>query len=490
MSDPGFRSRHEQTARERAVIAARFNAAQDYDSAATVQRLVGRRLIERISAALEGHVPARILEFGCGTGAFTELLHARWPEAEIIATDLAPDMLGRAHARCGDSVRFVRMDAAAPQDCPELNGKAFDLICGNLALQWIDPPDRALSALAALLARGGLLAASTLAEDSFREWREAHEAHGVTANIRTYPNRSALLKGWPRGDRVQLFHEPSAHWAFETMLEQTEGGLTFLRGLRRIGATTPAEGGRPLSVPMLRRVIGHFDEGGGALTWDIAFGLFRAPPRAGVFVTGTDTSVGKTFTSACLTRAWEALYWKPLQTGLAEEEGDTPAVTHLAGAAPDQILPPADTFLAPLSPQAAAAAEGREVDVSRLLLPMEQPDRPLVVEGAGGLDVPVTADLLMIDLIARFGLPVVLVARSGLGTVNHTLLSLAALRERGIGVAGVILNGPPNPGNRAAIEEHGQVRIMAEIPFFETVSADSVATASRLIPSWDRGAAD
>lgn len=468
-----------QTAQERTAIAARFGAAEEYDSAAAIQRLVARRLLDRIVRTFGDRKPARILEFGCGTGAFTALLKECWPDAEVLATDLAPEMLERAKARCGDDVAFAVMDAAAPQ----LAGR-FDLICGNLALQWIDPPEQALSALYGLLAPGGQLAVSTLAAESFAEWRQAHAQEGVAANIRVYPTRSSCQKGWPANAVGSLLLAPFGQWDFETLVEQTAGGLSFLRGLKRIGATAPVAGGHPLTAGTLRKVVRRFDAAGAALTWDVAFGLFRRAPRAGVFVTGTDTGVGKTFISACLTRAWDALYWKPLQTGLADEAGDTPTVTELAGADADRILPPADTFLAPLSPQAAAAAEGRAVDVKRLVLPIRQPERPLVVEGAGGVDVPVAKDLLLIDRIAEFGLPVVVVARSGLGTVNHTLLTLEALRRRGIGIAGVVLNGPPNPGNRAAIEEHGHVAVLAEVPFFENITAESVKDAARLMPRW------
>ncbi|MFT8895703.1 MAG: dethiobiotin synthase [Acetobacter sp.] len=471
--------KHPQTEQERTAIAARFGAAGEYDSAATIQRLVARRLLDRIVRTLRDRKPARILEFGCGTGAFTALLKERWPDAELLATDLAPEMLERAKARCGNDVEFAVMDAASPN----LTG-SFDLVCGNLALQWINPPEQALSALYGLLAPRGLLAVSTLAADSFSEWRQAHVQEGVAANIRVYPTHVSFQKRWPANAVGAALQVPFGQWAFETLVEQTQGGLTFLRGLKRIGATAPVAGGNPLTAGALRRVVRRFDASGAALTWDVALGLFRRPPRAGVFVTGTDTGVGKTFISACLTRAWDALYWKPLQTGLSEEAGDTPTVTELVGADADRILPPADTFLAPLSPQAAAAAEGRAVDVSRLVLPMNQSQRPLVVEGAGGVDVPVTKDILLIDQIAAFGLPVVVVARSGLGTVNHTLLTLEALRRRGIGIAGVVLNGPPNPGNRAAIEEHGHVAVLAEVPLFENITAESVMDAARLMPPW------
>ncbi|NHN83046.1 dethiobiotin synthase [Acetobacter musti] len=477
-------------------IGARFDAADDYDTAASVQRLTARRLMTRIRSAFGEHAPARILEFGCGTGALTALLCETWPEADITATDIAPGMLARAQARCGKGVTFVRMDMAEPEKATAVQGP-FDLICGNLALQWAESREKVLSALAGLLAPSGVLAVSTLASESFTEWKVAHEAENVSAGIRLYPTLQTLAESWP--ERSSCL---AGRWLSETLIEQPESGLAFLRGLRRIGATEPLPGSRPLTPGVMRRVLRRFDKNGASITWEIAYGLFRTPPGPGVFVTGTDTGVGKTIVSACLVRAWQASYWKPLQTGLADEDGDTPEIERLTGAAPERIFPPADTFLAPLSPEAAARAEGRHVDLSRLVLPEANGTRPLVVEGAGGLLVPVTSPvattgqpgmmtpevmmpgLMMIDIIGRCGLPVVLVARSGLGTLNHTLLSLAALRERGLAVLGVVLNGPLNPDNRRAIEEHGRVRVLAELPHMPRMTPEAIDRLARLLPDW------
>ncbi|MBI1320956.1 MAG: dethiobiotin synthase [Candidatus Hydrogenedens sp.] len=183
---------------------------------------------------------------------------------------------------------------------------------------------------------------------------------------------------------------------------------------------------------------------------------------SGAFVTGTDTGIGKTLVSACLVRAWAADYWKPVQTGLAEDPGDSATVAALAGLSPARVHPPVYELAAPLSPHAAAALENVTIALDDFTLPATA--RPLVVEGAGGLLVPLNRSAFMIDLVARLGLPVVLVARSTLGTINHTLLSLEALRARHLPIAGVVLNGPDNPGNRAAIEQFGCVPILAVLP--------------------------
>lgn len=200
----------------------------------------------------------------------------------------------------------------------------------------------------------------------------------------------------------------------------------------------------------------------------------------GVFVTGTDTGVGKTVVAACLARAWRAGYWKPVQTGTATADDDTATVVALAGLSSDHISAPAYALRAPLSPHAAAELEGVRITMDAITLP--QTAHPLVVEGAGGLFVPLNDRDFMIDLMARLALPILLVARSTLGTINHTMLSLAALRSRGLPVAGVVLNGPPNAGNRVAIERFGQARVLAELPRVDPLDGAAIERLSALIP--------
>lgn len=202
------------------------------------------------------------------------------------------------------------------------------------------------------------------------------------------------------------------------------------------------------------------------------------PPR--VFVTGADTDVGKTVVAAILARAWEADYWKPVQTGAGQDSGDTATVARLAGLSPDRIHPPRHLFAAPLSPHAAAALEGARIALDHFALP--DTPRLLVIEGAGGVLVPLSGEALMIDLMARLGAPVVVVARSALGTINHTLLTLSALRARAIPILGVVMNGPPSASNRQAIEHHGGAPVLAEIPRAEAVTPEWVAAMAGAIP--------
>jgi len=197
-----------------------------------------------------------------------------------------------------------------------------------------------------------------------------------------------------------------------------------------------------------------------------------SPPRVmRLVVCGTDTDVGKTVVSALLVEGLGARYWKPVQSGM-EGGGDTGRVAALLELPAERIVPEAYRLAAPVSPHWAAEREGVAIDPARLALPLG--DGPLVVECAGGLLVPLRRDWLQIEQIARWGLPVVLVARSGLGTLNHTLLSLEALRQRRIPVLGLVLNGEPHPDNPRTLAELGGVPVLAELPPLEPLTRDSL----------------
>lgn len=201
-----------------------------------------------------------------------------------------------------------------------------------------------------------------------------------------------------------------------------------------------------------------------------------------LFVTGTDTDAGKTVISALLTLALDAHYWKPIQSGV-NEDSDTRDVQSLTGLPQERFLPEAYRLTEPLSPHEAAAIDGVRIDLNAITPPALPQDAPLVVEGAGGLMVPLNDKALMLDLITRLGLPVVVVARSGLGTINHTLLTLAALRAAGAEVAGVIMNGPPHPANADAIAHFGRVPVLAQVPMLGDLSPQGLKNAcARYIP--------
>lgn len=200
----------------------------------------------------------------------------------------------------------------------------------------------------------------------------------------------------------------------------------------------------------------------------------------GFFITGTDTDVGKTVASAWCVLQLHGAYWKPVQSGLDEGETDSAFVGRVAGLDEDRLLKSQVELKAPLSPDQAAELEGRTVKLTEFSLPAHE--RPLVVEGAGGVMVPLNNKEMMIDLIGKLKLPVIVVARSKLGTINHSLLTLSALKDFGIPIAGVILNGPPLPKNRAAIERFGGVRILAELPEFARLDKASLMSVLPEVP--------
>jgi dethiobiotin synthetase len=179
------------------------------------------------------------------------------------------------------------------------------------------------------------------------------------------------------------------------------------------------------------------------------------------FVTGTDTDVGKTVVSALLVKKLSAYYWKPIQSGIIDIE-DKDTVQKISGAPDDKILPCAYELREPLSPHDAAEIDGVRIDLDAIIMP--DVEGPLVIEGAGGVFVPINEKHLMIDLIKKLDCEVIVVARSGLGTINHTLLTLKALRDEGIRIKGIILNGELNPRNKKSIEGFGAVTTLGEIP--------------------------
>lgn len=189
-----------------------------------------------------------------------------------------------------------------------------------------------------------------------------------------------------------------------------------------------------------------------------------------VFVTGTDTDAGKTVACAWLCLNTGADYWKPIQSGHPPDR-DADTVARLSGAL---IHPERYLLRAPLSPHEAAEREGLRIELDDFTLPAT--NRPLVIEGAGGVLVPLNHRHTMLDLMARLGAPVLVAAKSGLGTINHTCLTLQALRARNLPVLGVILCGEPNASNREAIERFGNTRVLAEIPRLQPLTRAALQT--------------
>jgi dethiobiotin synthetase len=191
-------------------------------------------------------------------------------------------------------------------------------------------------------------------------------------------------------------------------------------------------------------------------------------------VSGTDTGVGKTVLAAALTRALSGVYWKPVQCGL-ENRTDTETVRRLSGLEPEHFLPELYRLRTPVSPHRAAELEGISIDPARLVLPSDA--GTLIVEGAGGIMVPLTRSTLAIDVFARWQVPLILCARTSLGTINHTLLALEALRHRSIPVLGVAFVGDENRDTERTITEMGSVRRLGRLPMLHPLTGETLAAA-------------
>lgn len=187
------------------------------------------------------------------------------------------------------------------------------------------------------------------------------------------------------------------------------------------------------------------------------------------FVTGTDTGVGKTVVSALLCAALGAVYWKPIQTG-SREGTDRNTVMRLAEMPRGRTRPENYMFSPPVSPHLAARMTGARIELRRVKVPTLSAGENLIAEGAGGALVPINRTQLMTDLMRHLGFPVLLVARTSLGTINHTLLSLAALRAARLEVRGVILVGKLNVENRKAVEHYGDIAVIGWLPFLKKIN--------------------
>ncbi|CAN5681806.1 hypothetical protein BH23ACI1_BH23ACI1_00450 [soil metagenome] len=199
----------------------------------------------------------------------------------------------------------------------------------------------------------------------------------------------------------------------------------------------------------------------------------------GLFITGTDTGVGKTVVSAALMHRYRPhgplRYWKPIQTGI-EQDDDTADVARLADCVADETFTEGVRLRGPVSPHLAAQQSGCTIAVRPLIDAHRRAalQASWIIEGAGGVLVPLNSRETMADLMLQLGLPVVVVARTTLGTINHTLLTVEALRRRSLEPAGVVMVGPTDIGARKTIETHGAVMVLGEMPLFDPLTSVAV----------------
>lgn len=195
-----------------------------------------------------------------------------------------------------------------------------------------------------------------------------------------------------------------------------------------------------------------------------------------LIVTGTDTDVGKTVVSAMLTLALDAYYWKPIQAGTADGT-DRERVAAMTGLPRDRFFPERYILREPLSPHRAAELDNVAIETAELSLPSGQGDKWLIVESAGGVLVPLNRSTLQIDLFARRHAPVIVVARTALGTINHSLLTLEALKARAVPVLGIVFTGDAMPDTERTIVEFGRVKRLGRLPRLATLDAQTLRAA-------------
>jgi malonyl-CoA O-methyltransferase len=239
-------------------------AAAHYEDHAGPQRFAAKLVADLAQRQKPADV-TRILEIGCGTGLLTRDIQARWPGAELVATDLSPRMLEQAAAGGLVAGRFLTMDGEAPT----FEGPWFDLILSSLTFQWFDDLAGAIARLAGLLRPGGSLIFSTMGRGSFAQWRAAHVACGVTSGVPDYPTLAEL--------RAMLAGFEDAFAFDETVALDSVGAKALLGHLKGIGAVVPGEGRHPLDAGALRRVMAAYDAAGGQDSYELLLGRVTRP---------------------------------------------------------------------------------------------------------------------------------------------------------------------------------------------------------------------
>ncbi|MBF0890483.1 methyltransferase domain-containing protein [Gluconobacter sp. LMG 1744] len=243
-------------------IAARFDAAESYDAAAHIQRRCVTALMERIRQEMAEQTPASILEFGCGTGFLTTQLAGHFPQASLLASDLAPGMIARAKQHFAEkTIGFHVMDA----EHPDISGP-FDLIASSLCLQWFSNRTEGLRRLCDLLAPQGRLMVATLLQGSLDEWKQACLVEGAPCGVPDYPSVPTVEAEWPSSG--------AGSWEVLTLHDPVSSAREFLRGLRQIGASLPRQDSPPASSAALRRAMRHFDRTSSDVTYQIGIGMF------------------------------------------------------------------------------------------------------------------------------------------------------------------------------------------------------------------------
>lgn len=196
-----------------------------------------------------------------------------------------------------------------------------------------------------------------------------------------------------------------------------------------------------------------------------------------LIVTGTDTNIGKSVAASMLTLALDAVYWKPIQAG-TEGGTDRARVAQMTGLGAERFRRERHILKNPLSPHRAAELDGITIDERALCLPNDIPaQQTLIIEGAGGVLAPVTRELLQADLFAHWAVPTILCARTELGTINHSLLSIEALRARSIDILGIIFIGDEMADSERTITEIGKIKRLGRLPILKECNPKNLRAA-------------
>ncbi|MHB8208886.1 dethiobiotin synthase [Mucilaginibacter sp.] len=201
-------------------------------------------------------------------------------------------------------------------------------------------------------------------------------------------------------------------------------------------------------------------------------------PNKTLFITGIGTGMGKTIVSAVLTEKLKSDYWKPIQSGDLDDS-DTLKVKHLVSNTISTFHPEAYRLTQPYSPHKSAAIDGITIDLNKIIAP--ETNNNLLIEGAGGLMVPLNDDYLMIDLIKQLDVEVVLVSQNYLGSINHTLLSVAMLKQYDIKIAGIIFNGKTDENSESYILKYTGVKLLGHLPEFDPIDKEAIVKAGDFI---------
>lgn len=192
------------------------------------------------------------------------------------------------------------------------------------------------------------------------------------------------------------------------------------------------------------------------------------------FITGIGTGIGKTITSAVLVEKLKADYWKPIQSGDLDQS-DSLSVKSLISNSKTVIHPEKYKLTQPLSPHLSAKLDGIEIELEKLILPTTQ--NTLIIEGAGGLMVPLNEEELILDLIKHLGTEVIVVSQNYLGSINHSLLTINVLQQNGIKIKGIVFSGDENLESQRYILKYSQLTFLGRIPLLTKLSKEEIKQA-------------